>query len=230
VFLLFSFQQKGFFIEINKIIHLILNQTDFYSSNRKFSMRSLLVYCGSSTGTNPVYRSAAITLGEEMVKRQIRLIYGGGSVGLMGILANTILENGGEVVGVIPDFLDKMEVGHPSLTEMHVVSSMHERKALMEKMCDGIITLPGGFGSMDELFEALTWSQLGLHSKPIGLLNVNGFYDLLVGQIDCMVKEGFLKQENRNTLQVSGSVNELFSRMETYVPQPALKWLDRRQV
>ncbi|MGR3811028.1 LOG family protein [Jiulongibacter sp. NS-SX5] len=193
-------------------------------------MKSLLVYCGANPGQNPIYKETAVKLGEEMVKRGMRLIYGGGSLGLMGTIANTVLENGGEVVGIIPSFLDKMEVGHPNLTEIHVVETMHERKALMEKLCDGIVTMPGGYGSMDELFEILSWSQLGLHTKPVGLLNVNGFYDLLIKQLDHMTKEGFLKQANRDILQVSGSINSLFKLMDDFEPQPAFKWLERDQI
>jgi uncharacterized protein (TIGR00730 family) len=193
-------------------------------------MKSLLVYCGANPGFNPIYQETARNLGHEMVKRGMRLIYGGGSLGLMGTIADAVLEKGGEVVGIIPGFLDNMEVGHKNLSEIHVVETMHERKALMEKMCDGVITLPGGFGSMDELFEILSWSQLGLHKKPVGVLNVNGFYDLLIKQLDHMVTEGFLKQQNRDIMQVSGSVEELFSLMENYVPQPAFKWLERDQI
>ncbi|MCL4142028.1 UNVERIFIED_CONTAM: hypothetical protein GTU68_000636 [Idotea baltica] len=148
----------------------------------------------------------------------------------MGTIADTVMENGGEVVGIIPSFLDKMEVGHPDLTEIHVVESMHERKALMEKMCDAIITLPGGFGSMDELFEILSWAQLGLHKKPVGLLNVNGFYEPLIAQLDLMVREGFLKQTNREIVQISGSIEGVFQLMQSYVPEVSPKWLDREQI
>ena len=190
-------------------------------------MKSLLVYCGANPGTKSIYKETTISLGQEMVKRGMKLIYGGGSLGLMGTIANAVLEAGGEVVGIIPDFLGKMEVGHPNLTEIHVVETMHERKAMMEKLCDGIITLPGGFGSMDELFEILSWSQLGLHSKPVGVLNVNGFYDHLLRQLDHMVEEGFLKQANRDILLISDSIEHLFHLMENYVPQPAFKWLER---
>ncbi len=190
-------------------------------------MKSLLVYCGSNPGVNPIYKETAVKLGLEMVKRGMKLIYGGGSLGLMGTIADTVMENGGEVVGIIPTFLDKMEVGHPNLTEIHVVNSMHERKALMEEMCDSIITLPGGYGSMDELFEILSWSQLGLHKKPVGLLNVNGFYEPLVAQLDLMVREGFLKQPNREIIQVSDSIEKVFKLMEEFEPQEAFKWLER---
>ena len=190
-------------------------------------MKSLLVYCGSNPGVNPIYKETAVKLGLEMVKRGMKLIYGGGSLGLMGTIADTVMENGGEVVGIIPTFLDKMEVGHPNLTEIHVVNSMHERKALMEEMCDSIITLPGGYGSMDELFGILSWSQLGLHKKPVGLLNVNGFYEPLVAQLDLMVREGFLKQPNREIIQVSDSIEKVFKLMEEFEPQEAFKWLER---
>jgi uncharacterized protein (TIGR00730 family) len=193
-------------------------------------MKSLLVYCGSNIGLNPIYKETAIALGKKMVERGIRLIYGGGSLGLMGTIANTVMENGGEVVGIIPSFLDKMEVGHPNLTEIHVVESMHERKALMEQMCDSVITLPGGYGSMDELFEILSWSQLGLHNKPVGLLNINGFYDPLVAQLDLMVREGFLKQPNREIIQVSDSIAEIFELMDAFVPQKTMKWLERDNI
>ncbi|WP_341226672.1 TIGR00730 family Rossman fold protein [uncultured Arcticibacterium sp.] len=193
-------------------------------------MKSVLVYCGANPGLNPVYKETAVALGKELAKRGIRLIYGGGSLGLMGTIANTVLENGGEVVGIIPSFLDKMEVGHPNLTETHVVETMHERKALMEKMCDGIITLPGGFGSMDELFEILSWAQLGLHKKPVGLLNINGFYEPLIAQLDLMVREGFLKQTNREIVQISGSIEGVFELMYAYTPELSPKWLDRENI
>ncbi|MFD2523592.1 LOG family protein [Emticicia soli] len=190
-------------------------------------MKSILVYCGANYGKNPAYRETAKTLGTRLATDGIKLIYGGGSVGLMGVVADAVLASGGHVVGVIPDFLVKMEVGHKSLSEMHNVESMHERKALMEKLCDGIITLPGGYGSIDELFEILTWAQLGLHKKPIGILNVNGFYDFLLKQLDVMVEEGFLKQESRDLLLVSDNVADLLHKMENFVPIPHQKWLKR---
>jgi uncharacterized protein (TIGR00730 family) len=193
-------------------------------------MKSLLVYCGSNPGSNPVYKETAIALGKELVARNISLIYSGGSLGLMGTIANTEMENGGEVIGIIPSFLDKIEVGHPNLTEIHVVESMHERKALMEQMCDSIIKLPGGYGGMDELFEILSWSQLGLHNKPVGLLNVNGFYVPLVAQLDLMVREGFLKRPNKEIIKVSDSVAEVFELMEDFVPHKTQKWLERDSI
>lgn len=192
-------------------------------------MQSILVYCGANPGNKPIYKETAIALGREIARRNQTLIYGAGSLGLMGIIANSVLEENGKVIGIIPHFLDKLEVGHKNLTEIHKVETMHERKALMEKLCDGIITLPGGFGSMDELFEILSWSQLGLHQKPVGLLNVNGFYDHIIAQLDHMVSEGFLKQVNRDILQVSDTIEGLYEKMENYKPEPAFKWLERDQ-
>lgn len=190
-------------------------------------MKSILVYCGANYGKNPAFKEAAEALGARFAKDHIRLVYGAGSVGLMGVVADAVLANGGQVTGVIPDFLVKMEVGHKGLSEIHVVESMHERKALMEKLCDGIITLPGGYGSIDELFEILTWAQLGLHQKPIGILNVNGFYDFLLRQLEVMVKEGFLKQESLDLLLVSDNIEHLLQQMENFQPTPHHKWLKR---
>jgi uncharacterized protein (TIGR00730 family) len=191
-------------------------------------MKSILVYCGANPGHNPIYKETAESLGKELVKSGIKLIYGGGSLGLMGVISNTVLENGGEVVGIIPNFLDKMEVGNPNLTEIFKVDTMHQRKAMMEELCDGIITLPGGYGSMDEIFEILSWAQLGLHSKPVGLLNVNHFYDFLIKQLDVMVKEGFLRQENRNLLIVDDTIEGLLQKMNDYVPiKNTPKWLEK---
>ncbi len=193
-------------------------------------MKSILVYCGANHGTNPAYRQAAVDLGKIMAERQIRLIYGAGSIGLMGTIADSVLENGGYVVGIIPNFLDRLEVGHKSLPEIHKVETMHERKAMMEQMCDGIITLPGGYGSMDELFEILAWSQLGLHNKPVGLLNVNGFYDYLLKHVDKMTEEGFLKPENRDLLVVSDDIEDLLQKMENFKPQYHAKWMKQENI
>jgi uncharacterized protein (TIGR00730 family) len=193
-------------------------------------MQAILVYCGANPGTKPIYKETAEKLGKILADSNIRLIYGGGSVGLMGIIADSVLVNKGQVTGIIPHFLDRMEVGHKSLPEMHKVETMHERKALMEKLCDGIITLPGGYGSMDELFEILSWSQLGLHNKPVGLLNVGGFYDHLLKQLDVMVEEGFLKAENRDLVIVSDNIEDLLQKMEAFHPSYHAKWLSREQV
>ena len=191
-------------------------------------MKAILVYCGANSGNKPIYKETAKNLGLIFVKKGIRLIYGGGSLGLMGEISTTVMENGGEVTGIIPHFLDKLEVGNPNLSEVIKVDTMHQRKALMEELCDAIITIPGGYGSMDELFEIMSWSQLGLHNKPVGLLNVNHFYDHLIQQLDVMVEEGFLRAENRTLLIVDESIDGLLSKMEAFVPiQNTPKWLDK---
>ena len=191
-------------------------------------MKAILVYCGANSGNKPIYKETAKNLGLIFVKKGIRLIYGGGSLGLMGEISTTVMENGGEVTGIIPHFLDKLEVGNPNLSEVIKVDTMHQRKALMEELCDAIITIPGGYGSMDELFEIMSWSQLGLHNKPVGLLNVNHFYDHLIQQLDVMVEEGFLRAENRTLLIVDESIDGLLSKMDAFVPiQNTPKWLDK---
>lgn len=193
-------------------------------------MKAILVYCGANSGTKLIYKETAEKLGKTLAENNIRLIYGGGSVGLMGIIADAVLAHNGQVTGIIPYFLDRMEVGHKSLPEIHKVETMHERKALMEKLCDGIITLPGGYGSMDELFEILSWSQLGLHQKPVGLLNVNGFYDYLLKQLDVMVEEGFLKKENRSLVVVAETIEDLMEKMTNFKSSYHEKWLSREQI
>lgn len=190
-------------------------------------MKAILVYCGANVGNKAIYTETAKNLGLELVKRNIKLVYGGGSVGLMGVISTTVMDNGGEVSGIIPNFLDKMEVGNPNITEVVKVDTMHQRKALMEEKCDGIITMPGGYGSMDELFEILSWAQLGLHSKPVGLLNVNGFYDYLILQLDKMVDEGFLKPENRRLLLIDSEIEPLIEKMNSFKPVFVKKWLDK---
>jgi uncharacterized protein (TIGR00730 family) len=193
------------------------------------AIRSLLVYCGANEGSSSVYRDAAVELGTLLAQENITLVYGGGSVGLMGIIADAVLQSGGKVSGVIPDFLHTKEIGHKGVTQMHVVSSMHERKALMEKLSDAMIALPGGFGTMDEIFEMLTWAQLGLHRKPIGLLNVNRYYDPFLAQLDVMVQEGFLRPSNRDLLIVATSPAELIRRLRAADPDPEEKWMHRGQ-
>ncbi|MFD1143941.1 TIGR00730 family Rossman fold protein [Larkinella insperata] len=182
-------------------------------------MKSIVVYCGSSPGFNPVYKEAAQELGEKFAEKEIRLIYGGGNIGLMGAIADAVLSNGGEVTGVIPNFLAALEVAHNTLTELHFVETMHERKFKMVQLAKAVIALPGGYGTFDELFEILTWSQLRLYEGPIGLLNVNGFYDLLLQQLDRMVDDGFLKAENRELLIVGETSEELLAKIEAYWEQ-----------
>lgn len=193
------------------------------------SIKSILVYCGSAKGNNTAYTEAAQRLGSVLAANKIQLIYGGGSIGLMGVVADTVMKNRGEVIGVIPKFLNVKEVGHGGLTSLIEVSSMHERKAKMEEMCDAVIAIPGGYGTLDELFEILTWSQLGLHKKPIGILNVNGYFNGLIAQLDTMVKEGFLSPANRRLLIESDDVTELLNLLSDFRPESGTKWLERNQ-
>jgi len=190
-------------------------------------MKQICVFCGSSAGNRSEYRAAAEGLGTEMARRGIGLVYGGGNVGLMGALADATLKAGGEAVGVIPEHLLEREVGHRGLTMLHVVRSMHERKALMADLSDAFIALPGGFGTLDEFCEILTWSQLGLHAKPCGILNVLGYYSPLLSMLDHAVEEQFLKMENRKLVLTGNSVTELLQAMEAWRPVPVEKWLDR---
>jgi len=164
------------------------------------------------------------------VERDITLIFGGGKVGVMGLLADAILNNGGKAIGVIPQFLMDKEVGHTGLTELHIVENMHQRKQLMNDLCDGIIALPGGFGTLEEFFEVLTWLQLGLHNHPIGLLNVNGFYDHLLMQMDVMVEQRFLKPANRKLVITSGDAIELVNLMENCEVAPDEVWFRDRNL
>lgn len=173
----------------------------------------LCVFTGSAVGTRPVYRDAAVALGSQMAARGIGLVYGGGRVGLMGVLADAVLNGGGHVIGVIPGFLEAREVGHTGLTEQHVVPTMHERKALMADRADAFAAMPGGLGTLDELFEIFTWAQLGLHDKPIGLLNVAGYFDGLITLVDHMVAEGFVKPETRARLRVATSPEALLDQL-----------------
>ena len=179
-------------------------------------MNKIVVFCGSSLGFNPIYKEAAIALGNYFAQNKIGLVYGGGKIGMMGVLASTILAQKGEVIGVIPKLLEKEEVLHTGVEEMIVCKTMSERKVIMSKLVEGYITLPGGFGTLDELFEALTLAQLHIEQKPIGLLNINGFFDAILLQLDKMVEEGYVKQDNRNLLITSNSVPELMKKMQQY--------------
>ncbi|WP_254413040.1 LOG family protein [Dyadobacter diqingensis] len=179
-------------------------------------MQSIVVYCGSNFGNKPVYSESAYELGLELAKKNIRLIYGGGNMGLMGRVADGAMENNGFATGIIPNFLAKLEVAHKTLTELHFVDTMHERKAKMVSLSDGVIALPGGFGTLDELFEILTWSQLKIFHGPIGLLNINGFYDHLIAHLDKTVEEGFLHLEKRDLLIVSDNAANLLEKMQAY--------------
>ena len=171
--------------------------------------RNLCVFCGSSLGARPAYDQAARQLGRELVRRGIGLVYGGGNVGLMGVLADTVLEAGGQVVGVIPKALMAREVGHRGLPDLRVVKSMHERKALMAELADGFVAMPGGMGTLEEFFEVTTWAQLGFHSKPCALLNVNGYFDPLLRLLDHAVAEGFIRPKYRALVGVAPDVHTL---------------------
>ncbi len=179
-------------------------------------MKKVCVYCGSSSGRRPEYGYAARSLAKVLTLRGIGLVYGGASVGIMGEIADAVLAGGGEVIGVIPQSLVDKEVAHDRLTELKVVGSMHERKAVMMDLSDGFIALPGGLGTQEELFEVLTWSQLDFHKKPCGLLNVEGYYDKLCSFLDHAVEEQFVKMHHRETLLVENSPEKLLSLMETY--------------
>ncbi|MDI9874465.1 LOG family protein [Flectobacillus rivi] len=192
-------------------------------------MKNILVYCGASVGFDEIYKNTAIAAGKLLVEKNKTLVYGAGSVGIMGIIADAVLENGGEVIGVIPSFMEKFEVQHKGLTQIHVVDTMHQRKQLMAEISDAVVALPGGWGTLDELFEILTWKQLGLHQMPVGLLNVNGFYDPLIEMIHKMVKEGFLKQTNLDMLMIDDNLESLLNRMEQaeYPDFPVGKWVNK---
>ncbi|HOY49275.1 MAG TPA: TIGR00730 family Rossman fold protein [Flavobacteriales bacterium] len=183
-------------------------------------MKSIVVYCGSRKGNRPAYGEAARILGKTLADKNIRLVYGGGNVGLMGITADSTMQHGGEVLGIIPEFLNQLEVGHNGITELRVVENMHQRKLMMHEESDGIITLPGGFGTMEEIFEMLTWGQLGMHQKPIGVLNVEGYYDDLIAQADRMVTDDFLSTRNREMLIVESDPIRLIELLVNYVPSP----------
>ncbi|CAA9477039.1 MAG: Lysine decarboxylase family [uncultured Rubrobacteraceae bacterium] len=189
-------------------------------------MNSICVFCGSSPGSDPAYAEAARLLGRTLVERNITLVYGGGHVGLMGVVADAALGAGGEAIGVMPKALVEREIGHTGLTKLHVVHSMHERKALMSELSDGFIALPGGNGTLEEFFEALTWAQLGEHDKPCGLLNVAGYYDPLLAVFDRMVDRAFLKEEHRRLVLVEEDPPALLDRFEGYEPPRTIKWID----
>jgi len=190
-------------------------------------MKRICVFCGSSAGSKPEYRACAQQLGAELTRRKIGLVYGGGNVGLMGAIADSVLEAGGEAIGVIPEHLMSREIGHNRLTKLHIVRSMHERKALMSDLSDAFIALPGGFGTLEEFCEVLTWSQLGLHAKPCGIVNVLGYYTPLLAMLDHAVQERFLKPQNRALVLARDKPAELLQALEDWRPVHVEKWLDR---
>lgn len=188
-------------------------------------MKRICVFCGSSAGTRPAYTAGAHAMGEALVERGIGLVYGGGNVGLMGVLADAVLAAGGAAVGVIPGALMAREVGHQGLSELHVVETMHQRKAKMADLADGFIAMPGGLGTFEELFEVLTWSQLGIHPKPCALLDVEGFYRPLRALLDHATDEGFIRPEHREMVLVDADPRRLLERMAEFTPRPAPAWI-----
>ena len=193
-------------------------------------MKRITIFCGSSAGHDDLYLNHACLLGKTLADRGIGLVYGGAGVGLMGAVADGALSTGGEVIGVLPNILRPRELAHQGLTRLIMVETMHERKTKMFELCDGFIALPGGFGTMEELFEVITWAQLGLHKKPIGLLNINGYYDALIQLLSTMVDHGFLKDVNRQMLLISGDANDLLQRMNSYVAPKVTKWIDKKTI
>ena len=190
-------------------------------------MKRICVFCGSKKGDGAEYVRSAGRLGELLAERKLGLVFGGGHIGLMGVLADAVLQAGGEAIGVIPQALVDKELAHPGLSQLHVVASMHERKAVMADLSDAFIALPGGFGTADELFEILTWSQLGLHGKPIGLLNVSGFFDPLLAWLDRTVQEGFLKAKHRRLLLVADDPERLLDLLAGHRrARTTEKWID----
>ena len=193
-------------------------------------MKRITVFCGSSFGTEEIYKSQATSLGKTLAKHQIELVCGGANVGLMGAIADGVLNNGGKAIGVLPNFLKSKEIAHENLTELILVETMHERKTKMNDLCDGVIALPGGFGTLEEFFEMLTWAQLGLHKKPIAILNTDGFYDSLITFIQTMVDKRFLKEINRDMVLVSSDIDELIDLMKNYVAPDVAKWINKQSV
>ena len=189
------------------------------------TLENICVYCGSNSGRQPVYAEAAVAFGQTLAERGIGLVYGGSSVGIMGTLADAVLAHGGRVIGIIPDALVKKEVAHRNLTEQYIVGSMHERKRMMADKSSAFVALPGGAGTMEELFEVWTWAQLGLHTKPCGLLNVAGYYDKLEAFLDHTVAEAFMRPEHRAMLMIERDASALLQRFAAYEAPVVSKWI-----
>lgn len=193
------------------------------------TMKSITIFCGSSRGTDGLFYRTAMEAGQLLADRSITVVYGGAKIGLMGAVADGALSRGGRVIGVLPGFLMAKEIAHDGLTELIASASMHERKVKMHELSNGAIALPGGFGTLDELFEMLTWGQLGLHTKPIALLNVAGFYDPLIEQLARMTECGFMKEENRSMLLVGNTMDAVLAQMESYTAPTVPKWITQEK-
>jgi len=193
-------------------------------------MKRLCVFCGSSPGNSPAFTAAAQGLGEALAVRGIELVFGGSHVGLMGVVADAALARGGRVIGVLPRFMDDKELAHPRLTQLHLVDTMHERKQLMAELAESFVALPGGFGTFDEIFEAITWAQLHLHAFPCALLNVDGYYDALVEFLRGSVAQGFVRQAQLDSLIVVSSVDALFQRFAEFRPEKSEKWIPKAMI
>ncbi len=190
-------------------------------------MKSIAVFCGASLGNDEQIISMAYNLGQTLAQQQIVLVYGAAKIGIMGQVAKGVTDAKGKTIGVIPEFLKTKEIVNEGLSELIVTTNMHDRKVIMYEKSDGFMIIPGGFGTMDELFEIATWGQLGLHTKPIGILNVNGYYDALITQCDTMVARGFLKQENRDAIVIDATIGGLLEKMNNFIPLPAPEWLKK---
>jgi len=194
------------------------------------TFKRLCVFCGSSHGANPTYAEAAKNLGGELARRGIALVYGGGNVGLMGVIADAVLTGNGEVIGVIPEALMAKELGHRRIQDLRVVKTMHERKAMMAELADGFIAMPGGIGTFEEFFEIVTWAQLGFHSKPCALLNVNRFYDPLLHLLDHTIAECFVNPKQRDLVLAESDFSKLLDRMATHHVPHEPKWIDKKTI
>jgi uncharacterized protein (TIGR00730 family) len=191
-------------------------------------MKAVCVYCGSSDGAKPLYAQAAKAFGRALVAADLSLVYGGGKVGLMGVIADEVMAAGGRAIGVIPELLVNKEVGHNGLTELHVVPDMHHRKKMMADLSDAFVAMPGGVGTLEEFFEVFTWAQLGYHQKPVALLNIDGFYDPLINLLQHTVDEGFMRQAYFDILQVDADPAALIGKLQRYEPPVADKWAIKR--
>ena len=193
----------------------------------KNNMKSIAVFCGSSEGNDKEIIDTSYTLGKTLAQKEITLVYGAAKIGIMGKVAQGAIDNQGKTIGIIPIFLKTKEIVHTELTELIITDNMHDRKVIMYEKSDGFIIIPGGFGTLDEFFEITTWGQLGLHTKPIGILNTNGYYDALIAQCKMMVSRGFLKQENLDAVVVDVTIDGLLEKMNNYKPLPAPQWLNK---